>query len=323
MSFTRHRMKYVLISAARNEEALIRNTLESVCAQSVLPERWVIVDDASSDRTGDIVRGYSERYPWIELLRRPANGDRSFAAKAQAIHEGYARVKSLDFEVIGNLDADVSFDRDYLSFLMGKFAEDSRLGVAGTPFLQDRYDSARDSFEGANHVAGGVQLFRRQCFDEVDGYVPNHAGGIDWVAVTTARMKGWKTQSFPEKRFNHHRELGTASRGRLAAFFAHGQKDYCLGGAPTWELFRVVYRSLKRPFIVGGLAVALGYSWAAIQRTPRAVSPELMRFHRGEQWIKLKAIISELARLRRVTPAGLPSSASEPPATAPRYGVHR
>jgi biofilm PGA synthesis N-glycosyltransferase PgaC len=150
-----------------------------------------------------------------------------------------------------------------------------------------------------------VQLFRRQCFDEVGGYVANHAGGIDWIAVTTARMKGWKTHSFPEKRFVHYRALGTASRGTLAAFFAHGQKDYYLGGAPTWQLCRVGYRSLKRPFIVGGLAVALGYSWAAIRGTPRAVSPELMRFHRGEQRIKLKAIIGKLARLRRVAPVGL------------------
>jgi glycosyltransferase involved in cell wall biosynthesis len=298
-------MKYVLISAARNEEALIRNTLESVCAQSALPERWVIIDDGSTDRTADIVLGYSKRCPWIELVRLPASGTRSFAAKARAFQMGYGRVQSLDFEVIGNLDADVSFEDDYLSFLMEKFAEDPTLGVAGTPFLQDGYDSARDSFEGANHVAGGVQLFRRECFEEIGGYVPNHAGGIDWVAVTTARMKGWTTRSFPEKRFNHYRALGTASRGTLAAFFAHGEKDYFLGGAPIWQLFRVVYRSLKRPFIVGGLAVALGYLWAALRGTPRAVSPELMRFHRGEQWMKLKAIISTLVRLRPVRPVGL------------------
>jgi glycosyltransferase involved in cell wall biosynthesis len=298
-------MKYVLISAARNEEALIRNTLESVCAQSALPERWVIIDDGSSDRTPDIVLGYSERYPWIELLRLPANGNRSFAAKARAFHMGYARVQSLDFDVVGNLDADVSFDREYLAFLMQKFAEDLTLGVAGTPFLQDGYDSARDSFEGANHVAGGVQLFRRHCFEEIGGYLPNQAGGIDWVAVTTARMKGWKTRSFQEKRFNHYRALGTASRGKLAAFFAHGEKDYYLGGSPIWQLFRVGYRSVKKPLIVGGLAVGLGYSWAALRRTPRAVSPELMQFHRGEQWMKLKAILSRLARLRRVRPVPL------------------
>lgn len=293
-------MNYVLITPVRDEEGLIRNTLESVCAQSAVPKRWVIVDNGSSDRTADIVLDYSKRFPWIELVRHPTSADRSFAAKAQAFSAGFSRVQSLDFEVIGNVDADVSFEPDYLGFLMRKFAEDPSLGVAGTPFLENGYDSARDSFEGVNHVAGGVQLFRRQCFEEIGGYVPNYAGGIDWIAVTTARMKGWKTQSFLEYRFNHYRTLGTATRGILAAFFSHGVKDYYLGGAPVWQFFRVGYRLLKRPLIVGGLALALGYAWAATRRTPRVVSPELMRFHRAEQRKKLKTIVGALVRLKTV-----------------------
>ena len=113
-------------------------------------------------------------------------------------------------------------------------------------------------------------------------------------------MKGWKTRSF-QRRFTHR--VGTATRGTLAAFFSYGEKDYYLGGAPLWQLCRVCYRTLKRPFIVGGLAVALGYSWAALRGTPRAVSPELMRFHRAEQRTKLKAIVSALVLLKKLRPS--------------------
>jgi cellulose synthase/poly-beta-1,6-N-acetylglucosamine synthase-like glycosyltransferase len=116
---------------------------------------------------------------------------RNFAGKTHAFNAGFERVRSLQFEVIGNLDVDLSFEPDYLEFLMRKFSEDPELGVSETPFTQDGdYDTARDSFEGENHVAGGCQLFRRQCFQEVGGYIPNPAGVIDWIAVTTARMKG-------------------------------------------------------------------------------------------------------------------------------------
>jgi len=296
-------MNYVLISPVRDEEALIGHTLKSVCAQSVVPTRWIIVDNGSTDRTADIVLDYAKRFPWIELVRHETSADRSFAAKARAFGAGLARTRCLDFEIIGNLDGDVSFESDYLAFLMRKFAEDSSLGVAGTPFLEDGYDSARDSFEGVHHVAGGVQMFRRQCFEEVGGYVPNYAGGIDWIAVTSARMKGWKTRSFPERRFIHYRTVGTATRSTLAAFFSYGEKDYYLGGAPLWQLCRVCYRTLKRPFILGGLAVALGYFWAALRRTPRAVSPDLMRFHRAEQRTKLKAIASALVLLKKLRPS--------------------
>jgi len=220
-------MKYVLITPAHNEERFIIKTLESMVRQTLLPERWVIVDDGSTDETAKIVEKYAEGRPWIELVRRPQRKDRSFAGKAHAFNVGLDRVRSLNFDVTGNLDADISFDPDYIEFLLSKFAEDPSLGVAGTPFTEDGgYDTARDSFEGENHVAGGCQLFRRQCFEEVGGYIPNRGGGIDWIAVTTARMKGWKVRSFSEKRFHHYRTLGTAGRGPLRALFSYGEKDY-------------------------------------------------------------------------------------------------
>ena len=140
-------------------------------------------------------------------------------------------MRSAKFDVVGNLDADVSFDPDYMEFVLEKFAQDPQLGVAGTPFTQDGgYDSSRDSFEGENYVAGPCQLFRYACFQDIGGYVANPAGGVDWIAVMTARMKGWTVRAFPEKRFHHHRSMGTAERGGLAALFSYGEKDYYLGG---------------------------------------------------------------------------------------------
>ena len=292
-------MKYVLITPAHNEEAFIEKTLASMVAQTQLPERWVIVDDGSTDRTAQIVEGYASRYQWIELFRMPERIDRSFAGKVHAFNAGLERVRSLEFDVIGNLDADLSFDPEYLRFLIGKFAEDRRLGVAGTPFTEDDgYDTARDSFEGENHVAGGCQLFRRQCFEEVGGYIPNRGGGIDWIAVTTARMKGWKTRSFPEKRFHHYRSLGIAGKSNWAASFSYGEKDYYLGGSPVWQLFRVAYRATKQP--IEGFALLSGYCWAAIRRIERPVSRELLRFHRREQMKRLRAIFRTLLACKKV-----------------------
>jgi glycosyltransferase involved in cell wall biosynthesis len=292
-------MKYVLITPAHNEEAFIEKTLNSMSAQTLLPEQWIIVDDGSSDRTAEIIQRYARRFSWIQLVQRPPRLDRSFAGKVQAFNAGFEHVQSVSFEVIGNLDADLSFEPDYLEFLIQKFAEDPRLGVAGTPFTEgDGYDSARHSFEGENHVAGGCQLFRRRCFEDIGGYIPNPAGGIDWVAVTTARMKGWRTRSFPQKRFHHYRPLGTAGRSGVAASFSYGEKDYYLGGSPLWQLFRVAYRATKQP--LDGFALLVGYCWAALRRMKRAVPPELMTFHRREQMNKLKLIFHSLLRFKKI-----------------------
>ncbi|MGH7978728.1 MAG: glycosyltransferase family 2 protein, partial [Limisphaerales bacterium] len=248
-------MKYVLLTSARNEEAHIQKTIESVVRQSQLPEHWVIVDDGSVDRTAEIVEDYVGRFPWISLIRRVNRPNRDFGGKADAVNRGFKFLETVEFDVVGNVDADISFEPDLMEFLMRQFAADGQLGVAGAPYIEGNFDSARDSFEGENFVAGQLQLFRRQCFEEIGGYTKSRAGGVDWIAVMSARIKGWKARSFAEKRFIHHRMMSTAERGMLAAHFSYGQKDYYLGGSPIWEVFRVVFRAMKSPYFIGAAAM--------------------------------------------------------------------
>ncbi len=291
---------YVLITPARNEEAFIEKTIESVLRQTVLPAKWIIVNDGSTDATASIVSRYLEKYGWMELVNLPVRRDRNFAAKVYAFNAGQERLQSVEYQLIGNLDADVSLDKDHFEFLLGKLKDDPRLGVAGTIFREENYSSETDSFEGENHVAGQCQLFRRQCFEEIGGYCANRAGGIDWIAVTSARMKGWKTTSFREKSFFHYRHLGTAERSVFAAMFSYGEKDYYLGGHPLWEIFRVAYRMAKRPYFVGGLALGLGYGWAMLRSAKRPISNELMKFHRKEQMRKLRAVLKSVLTFKSV-----------------------
>jgi len=297
---THSALSCVLVTAARNEEAFIEKTIQSVVSQTVRPRRWVIVNDGSTDHTATIARRYAALHDWIEVVDMPEHRDRSFAAKAHCFAAGYGRAKTVDHDIVGNVDADISFDRDHLAFLLERFAEDPDLGVVGTIFKEDGYSSETDSFEGHTHVAGQCQLFRRRCFEDIGGYLPNKAGGIDWMAVITARMKGWKTRSFREKWYFHHRSLGTAGRGTLASRFFYGERDYYIGGHPLWELFRVGYQMSKRPYVFGGLAIGLGYGWAALRRIDRPVSDEFMRFHRNEQMQKLVAILKSLITFKRI-----------------------
>ena len=142
--------------------------------------------------------------------------------------------------------------------------------MVGTPFKDTSpYDYRFVSIE---HVSGACQVFRRACFEDVGGYVPIESGGVDHVAVITARMKGWKTRTFTEKVCRHHRDIGSAEHGAVAARFRAGALDYALGGHPLWELFRAVYQMTRSPVVVGGLALFAGYFWSMIRRVPRPVS---------------------------------------------------
>lgn len=292
-------LSYVLITPARNEEEHIEKTIRSVVSQTILPKKWVIVSDGSTDRTDSIVKEFASEHPWIQLLRMPEHRDRQFAAKVHCFKAGHRDVDGLSHDIIGNLDADITFDPDYFEFLLARFEENPRLGVAGTPFVELTSDTYNYNYANIEHVSGACQLFRKECFDEIGGYIPIKGGGIDWTAVTTARMKGWKTRTFTEKTCLHHRPIGTAESGKLMAWFKHGKKDYFLGGHPVWEIFRSIFQMKSRPFLFGGLFLLSGYTWALVSRMDRPIPKELMRFHREEQMQRLKNILIGSIRTER------------------------
>ncbi|MCC6544748.1 MAG: glycosyltransferase family 2 protein [Nitrospirae bacterium] len=287
---------YVLITPARNEAAFIELTLKSMIAQTVPPLKWVIVSDGSTDGTDDIVKNYTAENKWIELVRMPERTERHFAGKVFAFNTGYEKVKNLQFDVIGNLDADISFGPDHFEFLLGKFGENPLLGVAGTAFIEDSAVAYDYEIVSIEHVSGQCQLFRRKCFEDIGGYVPIKGGGIDWTAVTTARMRGWKTRTFTEKTFIHHRLMGTGMSSIISSRFRFGKQDYYLGGHPLWEIFRAVYQMKKKPIIFGGLFLFSGYFWAFLSRVEMQIPQELVGFRRKEQMRRLKDYFRNVLR---------------------------
>jgi poly-beta-1,6-N-acetyl-D-glucosamine synthase len=292
-------LNYVLITPAHNERPFLEGTIHSVINQNILPLKWVIVDDGSTDGTGELSEIVSKNYNWIEVLRLAPHTDRNFASKVFAFNAGYARLKNISYDLIGNLDADVSFDQGYFEYLANQFENDPALGVAGTHYLEGDFHSFKDSYINVHHVNGQVQLFRRECFEAIGGYQPSRYGGIDWIAVTAARMKGWKTYSFDGMTFIHHRPMGTAGSNTYVSRFNYGKKDFFLGNHILWELFRVAYQCSKKPYILGGLLLLFGYGWAWLRGYESPINEELKKFHQQEQLGRLRELIGYMALVRR------------------------
>jgi len=282
---------YVLVTAARDEAKYIERTIESVVAQTMRPLKWVIVSDGSSDGTDNIVAAHAAQHDWIELVSTPHRVGRHFAGKAQAFNLGTARLKRLAYDFIGNLDADVSFDSNYFELLLDKLAEDPVLGVVGTCF-KDRTLKYDYRFVSIGHVSGPCQLFRRRCFEEIGGYMPSKLGGVDHIAVITARMKGWRTRTFTDTCFYHNRPMGSCEHGVLAARFRTGTVDYALGSHPLWEVCRTAYQATKPPYVAGALMLFAGFVSAGIRRIERQVSDEFVSFHRNEQMQRLRMFLT-------------------------------
>lgn len=279
--------RYVLVTAAYNEEAFIENTIKAVISQTLLPKRWVIVSDTSVDDTDKIVKEYAERYNFIELIRTEKNHARNFASKVYALNAGLERLKGDDYEFIGNLDADISFEEPYFSRLIGEFDRDSGLGLAGG-FIYEKNNGrfTTRTNNSVRSVAGAVQMFRRECFESVGGILALKYGGEDWCAEVMARMKGWRVRAFPELRVFHHKPTG-AGAGVLRYWFHQGFMDYSLGSHPIFVIIKCLRRLRTKPYFKGALARLAGFVCANYRREKRSVSTEFVDYLRKEQKARL------------------------------------
>ena len=215
--------QYILLTAAKNEADYIGEAIQSVLRQSVLPLAWFIVDDGSTDQTARIVDHFAAQHSFIRLISSGSGSERSFGSKDKAVNAAYAAAKSLDFDCIGILDADIAFERnDYYETILHRFQSDARLGIAGG-YIYERANAGWQCRKGNSEdsVAGGIQMFRRACFEQMGGYIPMHHGGEDWLAQIEARMAGWTVLACPELHVLHYRPTSSAG-GRWCGLFRSG-----------------------------------------------------------------------------------------------------
>ena len=279
--------EYCLMTAAYNEEENIARTIESVLSQTLLPKRWVIVSDGSVDRTDEIINAYAEKHTFIRFLRMKRAPGRSFGRKVLALRAGGELLEDLEFDFIGNLDADVSVQPTYFEDLIARFDSTSSLGIVGG-FVCEESDGEFRS-RRANRVysvAHAAQLVRRECYEAIGGYAVLEYGGEDWHAQVSAQIKGWTVAAFPELKILHHRHTGEADN-LVRHKFRQGRMDYSFGSHALFEVLKCLQRMPEKPFIIGGSARLIGFLWAYIRRDQRPVSDEFVAFLRKEQRHKM------------------------------------
>ncbi len=281
---------YVVITPAHNEDAFIEKTITSVIAQTIRPLKWVIVNDASTDHTREIVERHITEHSFIQLVNIERSEGRHFGNKVRAFNQGFAKIRDLKFAYLGNLDADISFEPTYFESILREFAKDTKLGIAGG-MIHSRLGEEYLSQEVAlDSVAGAVQLFRRACFEQVGGYMLLPYGGIDTAAEVTARMKGWTVRTFPEFRVLEHRRTGSATARPLASRVKEGRRMQSLGYGALFYFLRCLYRAKEQPKVVGSCAAFWGFLASKFSGEPIALPPDAVRYMRAEHRAKLKRL---------------------------------
>lgn len=281
--------RYIIVTAAKNEEKFIELPLNAVINQTILPEKWIIVSDGSTDNTDKIIEEYSLKYDFIELLKvLPLANRRNFQSQSAAINLGISKVKNMDYDFIGNIDADVSFEPDYFEKILMKFYENEKLGLAGGTIQERQGNVFKDrKTNNTRSVPNAIQLFRRECYEDINGYKILKYGGHDVLAEYESRMHGWEVKSFPEIKVHHHRITNTGNGSTLNQFIRIGKMDYSLGSHPLFELLKCLSRITVKPFFVASLLRFSSYLWSALIREERSISKDVITFTKKDQLKRL------------------------------------
>lgn len=282
---------YVLITPAKNEGRHIERLIQSVVSQTIPPVKWVVVSDGSTDDTDAIVMSYQKRYRFIDLVRKESSVYRDFSSKVKAINLGLSRLAECNYQYIGNLDADASFDPDYYESILQHFSRDKFLGIAAGATIDVIAGEYHKTLSSDDSVGGIAQFFRRECWEQIGGYRLMKLGGEDSTAEIMARMNGWKVRKIENLRVCHHREMGTGSWGNWNRRIFQGRHFYTLGYHYLFFVFKCIYRMKEKPYVLGSLLLMMGYVWAYFAKERTQTPKDVVNFLQAEQMGKLYSML--------------------------------
>jgi glycosyltransferase involved in cell wall biosynthesis len=304
--------RYVLISPCRDEADYMRQTLDSVVAQSVRPTQWIIVDDGSTDETPRILAEYAKKYDWIEVLTRDNRGRRSVGPGViEAFYAGYSAINADNYDFLCKLDLDLRLPPRYFEILIQRMVADPRIATcSGKAYIKGENGDLVYERHGDDMSIGASKFYRVSCFKTIGGFVRE----VMWDGIDChrCRMHGWIACSWdePDLRFVHLRPMGSSQQSIYTGRMRHGYGQYFMGTSFVFMTASAVFRLNQKPYVLGGIAMLWGWLRAALQRKPRYDDVEFRRFLRRYQWRVLmvgkKRAIEELDRSDQLVVASGP-----------------
>jgi biofilm PGA synthesis N-glycosyltransferase PgaC len=282
--------RILVVSPVRNEVDHIAAVARAVAAQELAPARWIVIDDGSSDGTLELLRELQHEIDFLTVLQAPRYApeeagesprDRlAHAIEVRNFNLALAQAGGDDYTHVMKLDGDIELPPHYLRVLMERFAQDPSLGLAGGVLVEPTADGGVRKIKiPANHIHGALKCYSRACFTAIGGV--QERLGWDTIDETYARMRGFRTQSFPDLVSIHHRPLASAD-GALRGHARHGECAYIAHYGPLWVTLRSFKVARRRPPVLSGAAFLYGYLRAATRRVERVPDPDYRRFARRE-----------------------------------------
>lgn len=286
------RPRYAVVTPALNEAATLSAMARSLMVQSIPFEKWIVVDDGSSDGTAEIVRQLAERDSRIQLIQRPRRDERNVGvAGIEAAMVGLSSLPGLfGYDFVANLDADITFASDYFERIFAHFKENDRLGIAGGEcYSQTPRGLALDKGP-REHVHGATKIYRRECLHDI--WPLAEVWGWDAVDEGRAQVAGWETRTYSDVRILHHKPMSGGTGKVLHGKFVFGRTCHFLGYRADFALLRSALNCTRPPYLIGGLAMGWGFLSGWMKRAEQIDEPDFVEHLRASQAERLRALIA-------------------------------
>jgi glycosyltransferase involved in cell wall biosynthesis len=269
-------MKYLIISPVKNEADFIEKTLLSVTRQTILPQKWIIVDDGSTDNTSIIIDEYLKKFNWIELLKNDTkNQERAGGAKVvRAFLKGYDKIKNVEHDFIVKLDGDLELPNNYFEEIINTFKSDSKIGICGGYILNKIGANLVKEIDIDYHVRGAFKSVRKNCYEEIGGF--KEIWNWDGIDEMEAMFKGWKTKVI-DLPVIHFRPT-SAAYNPIKFNIKDGEDAYRLRSSFFLTIIRTIFRFARKPYLAVGISYFYGYIRSFIRRDKIIIDTELSKF---------------------------------------------
>ncbi|MES1925302.1 glycosyltransferase family A protein [Salinisphaera sp. T31B1] len=273
----------LVISPVRDEARYLEATIKSMCGQTIRPAEWVLVDDGSTDGTGEIIDRHAAREPFMRRVAKPDRGFRQVGSGViEAFRYGLSQARRTDYRYIVKLDGDITFGPRYIERMLAAFEADPALAAVSGRVFRPEGERRVEERLAPDMVTGQFKFYRRRAFEAIGGFEQT----LQWdgIDIHRCRMNGWRTANIddPDAVIMHHRLMGSSQRSIVDGRLRWGRGIHYIGYHPLYALASGVFRMREKPYVIGGLLIVAGYGWSALRRRPRY--PDTAFRHSLRRW---------------------------------------
>jgi glycosyltransferase involved in cell wall biosynthesis len=286
MSNTEHpisRIKYAIVTPVKDEIKFFPKTITSVLSQKILPLKWVIINDGSTDGTGELIRDLELKYDWIEGIHKKVDGNRKPGGEF-VLEVGLKRIRLEDYDYLVRMDGDLEFNSSYFSELFNRFEINSELGIASGVCFVEINGKLVEEKHPRFHTRGPLKTYCIKCYQDIGGL--ENCLGWDAIDELKANMKGWKTRSFIELKI-HHLKKTQENQGIFRGGKNHGIANYNAGYSSVFMILKFFRWLIKSRYRIKALGLFYGYFSSLFLFKRRPIGQELVKYVKKQQLNKI------------------------------------